>query len=157
MKKIWIVPVAAALAAGGWYYWQQHHQSGLPEGFAQSNGRLELKRFDVASLYAGRVKAMLVDEGSRVEEGDVLAELSSDTSVTRVSPWRSQAAMPSMLSITWAGAVASSRSSGSTIAPRAMAEDLKRRTAMPGSVVDVKRRSSVSTLPSAITARSVTR
>ena len=40
MKKIWIVPVAAALAAGGWYYWQQHHQSGLPEGFAQSNGRL---------------------------------------------------------------------------------------------------------------------
>ncbi len=50
MKKIWIVPVAAALAAGGWYYWQQHHQSGLPEGFAQSNGRLELKRFDVASL-----------------------------------------------------------------------------------------------------------
>ena len=90
MKKIWIVPVAAALAAGGWYYWQQHHQSGLPEGFAQSNGRLELKRFDVASLYAGRVKAMLVDEGSRVEEGDVLAELSSDTSTSQLDGARAQ-------------------------------------------------------------------
>lgn len=90
MKKIWIVPVAAALAAGGWYYWQQHHQSGLPEGFAQSNGRLELKRFDVASLYAGRVKAMLVDEGSRVEEGDVLAELSSDTSASQLDGARAQ-------------------------------------------------------------------
>ncbi len=90
MKKIWIVPVAAALAAGGWYYWQQHHQSGLPEGFAQSNGRLELKRFDVASLYAGRVKAMLVDEGSRVEEGDVLAEFSSDTSTSQLDGARAQ-------------------------------------------------------------------
>ncbi|UOO83015.1 HlyD family efflux transporter periplasmic adaptor subunit [Uruburuella testudinis] len=90
MKKIIAIAVVAALAAGGWYYWQQQNKSGLPEGFVQSNGRLELNRFDVASLYAGRVKAMPVDEGSEVAEGDVLAELSSDTSSSQLDAAKAQ-------------------------------------------------------------------
>lgn len=85
MKKIITITVVAALAVGGFYYWQ-HQQSGkLPENIAQSNGRLELNRIDVASLYGGRVSKMNVEEGDDVKAGDVLAELSSDTSSSRLA------------------------------------------------------------------------
>ena len=78
----WVLTAAlAAGAAGGAYYYQQQQQhNGLPQGFAQSNGRLELKRYDVASLYPGRVSEMLVDEGQEVAAGDAVAKLSSETS-----------------------------------------------------------------------------
>lgn len=90
MKKILAIVVLAALAGGGWYYYQQQNKQTLPEGFAQSNGRLELNRFDVASLYAGRVQAMLVDEGSEIKVGDVLAELSSATSTGQLDAAKAQ-------------------------------------------------------------------
>lgn len=91
MKKLLpAVLLLAALAGGGWYVYQQRHQSGLPAGFTQSNGRLELNRFDVASLYPGRVQKMRVDEGSEVKAGDVLAELSSETSTSRVEAAKAQ-------------------------------------------------------------------
>ena len=90
MKKPIAVLLIAALAAGGWYYYQQQHKSALPDSIAYSNGRLELNRLDIASLYPGRVKTMLVDEGSEVKEGDVLVELSSDTSTSRVAAAKAQ-------------------------------------------------------------------
>lgn len=90
MKKLIVALLIAALAAGGWYAYNQQSQSGLPEGFAQSNGRLELNRFDIASLYPGRVQAVLVDEGSEVKEGDVLAELSSVTSTSQLEAAKAQ-------------------------------------------------------------------
>lgn len=92
MKKIISAAVIAALAAGGWYYWQHQQSDRLPEGIAQSNGRLELKRIDVASLYAGRVQKMAVEEGQDVKTGDVLAELSSDTSSSRLAEAQAAAA-----------------------------------------------------------------
>ena len=84
MKKAVPIAVIAALAAGGFWYYRQYHSGGLPEWVAQSNGRLELNRIDVASLYSGRVKAMLADEGTNVKAGDILAELSSETSSSRL-------------------------------------------------------------------------
>lgn len=84
MKKIITIAVVAALAAGGFYYWQQRQSSKWPEHIAQSNGRLELNRIDVASLYGGRVEKMNVDEGDDVKAGDVLAQLSSATSASRL-------------------------------------------------------------------------
>lgn len=90
MKKLIVALLIAALAAGGWYAYNQQSQSGLPEGFAQSNGRLELNRFDIASLYPGRVQAVLVDEGGEVKEGDVLAELSSVTSASQLEAAKAQ-------------------------------------------------------------------
>lgn len=90
MKKwLWFLPVAA-LAATGWYLYEQQNADKLPAGITVSNGRLELNRIDVASLYAGRVKAVLVDEGADVKTGDVLAELSSDTSSSRVKATKAQ-------------------------------------------------------------------
>lgn len=88
-KTIWVL-LAAAVAAGGWYASRGNGTEGLPQGFAQSNGRLELNRFDVASLYPGRVQAVLVDEGSEVEEGDALAELSSVVSTGQLEAAKAQ-------------------------------------------------------------------
>lgn len=85
-----ILLAALALAGAVWYAHQASRAAALPEGFAQSNGRLELKRLDVASLYPGRVQAMRADEGSEVKAGDVLAELSSDVSSSRLDLARAQ-------------------------------------------------------------------
>ena len=92
MKKVVSIAVIAALAAGGFWYYRQHHNGELPEWIAQSNGRLELNRIDVASLYPGRVKAVLVEEGADVKEGDILAELSSETSNSRLEEARATVA-----------------------------------------------------------------
>lgn len=66
------------LAAAGGYFLYTHHQKSLveiPEGIYGSNGRTELKRIDVASLYAGRVEEYLVKEGDSVVNGQVIARL----------------------------------------------------------------------------------
>ena len=85
MKKL-LLPAAviAALAAGAVTYFRHQNGNTLPDNIAVSNGRLELERYDVASLYAGRVQNVLVDEGSEVKAGDVLAELSSDIASGKV-------------------------------------------------------------------------
>lgn len=90
MKKwLWLLPAAALAAAGGYFYMRQNTGK-LPENIMYSNGRLELNRIDVASLYAGRVKSVKVDEGSDVKAGEVLAELSSVTSASRVEAAKAQ-------------------------------------------------------------------
>ena len=50
MKKAVIASLAVALAAGGAWYVLQNQKETLPAWIAQSNGRLELNRIDVASL-----------------------------------------------------------------------------------------------------------
>lgn len=84
MKKILIAAIVAVLIGGGYYIYHSRHADTLPEHIAGSNGRLELERFDVAALYGGRIERMAVDEGSEVKAGDVLAQLSADTSSARV-------------------------------------------------------------------------
>lgn len=75
-----LIPAGSiAAAAGGWYVYQQQQYGTLPETFAQSNGRPELNRIDMDSLYPGRMQKILVGEGSEVQECDVPAELLSDT------------------------------------------------------------------------------
>ena len=94
MKKILPVVlgiiVLAVLVVGGWFI-HRHEQLGAPpDGLARSNGRLELERIDVATLYPGRVKAVFAEEGDEVRAGDVLAELSSDTVSSRVEAAKAQ-------------------------------------------------------------------
>lgn len=86
MKKLIPLLIIAALAGGGyWYYQQQQNKNAEPAGIAHSNGRLELERMDVASLYAGRVQSLEVEEGQNVEAGALLATLSSDTTKANYS------------------------------------------------------------------------
>ncbi|MEP2827503.1 HlyD family efflux transporter periplasmic adaptor subunit [Parvibaculum sp.] len=63
----------AILVALGLYYWFVVLASGLPEGIAASNGRIEAEQVNVATKYAGRVEEVRVSEGDFVTAGQVLA------------------------------------------------------------------------------------
>jgi HlyD family secretion protein len=49
----------------------------LPDGIVKSNGRLEATQVDVSSKYAGRLSEVMVEEGSNVTQGQVIAKISS--------------------------------------------------------------------------------
>lgn len=86
-KKLLFVLVVLVLAGlAVWINMRSH--TDLPDGFAGGNGRMELKRLDVATLYAGRVIEMKVDEGDVVAKDQVLAELSSDQTSSRLDAAR---------------------------------------------------------------------
>lgn len=70
-----VVAVLAALA------WQTFKPTGLGEGFASGNGRIEATEVDVATKLAGRVAEILVDEGDFVTAGQVVARM--DTQVLK--------------------------------------------------------------------------
>ncbi len=79
MKKVLILIVLTIITGGGYWYYQQQTQTSHQIGITHSNGRLELARMDVASLYPGRVTKILVEEGQYVNQGELLAVLSSET------------------------------------------------------------------------------
>ena len=49
--------------------------NGLPDGIVMSNGRLEAEQIAIAAKIAGRVDAVLIEEGDTVEQGAVVARL----------------------------------------------------------------------------------
>lgn len=69
----------AAGAYGGYVAWFAGDRMDLGEGFVSANGRIEGVEIDVAAKTAGRVTAVLVDEGEFVKAGDILARM--DTAV----------------------------------------------------------------------------
>ena len=77
MRKVLLAVLLAAAAGGGLWLYQQQESTALPDFVFHSNGRLELNRLDVASLYPGRVERVLVAEGDAVKANEVLVELSS--------------------------------------------------------------------------------
>ena len=77
MRKVLLLVLLAAAAGGGWWAYHRQETAALPDFVVHSNGRLELNRLDVASLYPGRVERVRVAEGDAVKPGDVLVELSS--------------------------------------------------------------------------------
>lgn len=56
---------------------QRWRKNKLPDGIAQSNGRLEATQVDVSSKYAGRLAEVSVEEGSTVTAGQVVAKIAS--------------------------------------------------------------------------------
>ncbi|MDG2958090.1 HlyD family secretion protein [Exercitatus varius] len=91
MKAKFIVAalVAAALAGGAVWYNGKLKTEDLP-GIAAVNGRLELKRLDIATLYSGRVEEIYVQEGDEVQPEQNLARLSSSISQTQVDAANAQ-------------------------------------------------------------------
>jgi HlyD family secretion protein len=67
--------VVGPLAYLGWKYYQPKE---LPDGFASSNGRIEAVEIDVATKTAGRLLAVLVNEGDFVAAGQVLAQMDTE-------------------------------------------------------------------------------
>ena len=88
MRKLAYLLLVAALAAGGWWAWRQQEAAALPDYIATSNGRLEMNRIDVATLYPGRIKAVHVNEGDEVAKDAVLVELASDQSAGQLAAAR---------------------------------------------------------------------
>lgn len=77
MKKgLFLIPL---LAIGVFIYWYQYLQTNQNTHIVHSNGRLEFARLDVASLYAGRVEQIFVQEGQYVAQDTLLATLSADS------------------------------------------------------------------------------
>lgn len=76
----WIIAIAAiaVIALIGFKFWKDQ-QSKLPEGIVAGNGRLESKLVDVAAKEPLRVKEVLVEEGSLVTPGQLLARLDTST------------------------------------------------------------------------------
>lgn len=62
----------------GVFIWVKMKPTGPGEGFVSGNGRIEATEVDIATKLAGRVKAMMVDEGDFVTLGQPLAEMQID-------------------------------------------------------------------------------
>jgi HlyD family secretion protein len=83
MKSTWqrwlLAALVILLAAGGGYYaWTKLNSSGLPEGIASGNGRIEAVEVDISTKTPGRVREILVHEGDFVKAGQVLAHMDTE-------------------------------------------------------------------------------
>jgi len=75
LRAVLLVLLFAGGAAGGGFYWWQTRQDQLPDHIASGNGRIEAEEVHIATKYAGRVAEVLVEEGDRVEAGQILARM----------------------------------------------------------------------------------
>jgi len=75
MVALAVLLLVAGSAGSGWYWWQQRQRNALPAGITSANGRIEAEPVDVATRYAGRLDAVLVDEGAMVRAGQVVARM----------------------------------------------------------------------------------
>lgn len=78
-SSLLVIPLVLALfAVAAFGYWQSH-KSRLPEGLSMANGRLESTEVQIASKTPGRLAQVLVNEGDRVRQGQLLARLDTRT------------------------------------------------------------------------------
>jgi HlyD family secretion protein len=78
-RKRTVVLIAVALVTGatlGWRYWQQHAND--HKGIFVS-GNIEATEVDLSFRISGQIKTLCISEGDRVEQGQVIATLDTDT------------------------------------------------------------------------------
>jgi HlyD family secretion protein len=77
MKKWKILPfVALILIAGGvFYYYHTYYQPHASNAGIMTSGHIEVTEVDLSFRLPGHVSRLLVEEGSRVKKGDLVAEL----------------------------------------------------------------------------------
>jgi HlyD family secretion protein len=75
-SKRWFAVASVIVAAAGAYlYWGQLAGSGLPDGIARGNGRVEAVEIDVSTKTSGRIREIFADEGDFVTAGQPLARM----------------------------------------------------------------------------------
>ncbi|WEX08854.1 secretion protein HlyD [Chelativorans sp. AA-79] len=86
--------LAAGAAAAGWWYglpsrfgWTQPEEPGLT-----LYGNVDIRQVQLGFRVSGRIAEMLVDEGDRVEKGELLARLDDQTYVDAVNAAEAQVA-----------------------------------------------------------------
>ncbi len=67
--------LVAIVALAYFLWWVSHRVEPLPEGFAQSNGRVEATEIDVATKLYNRIADVLADDGDYVSAGQVVAKM----------------------------------------------------------------------------------
>jgi HlyD family secretion protein len=72
---IWIAASAVPIAVAAYFAWHNFAASGLPDGFALANGRIEAEQIDIATKLGGRIAQVLADEGQMVDAGAVVARM----------------------------------------------------------------------------------
>lgn len=82
--------IAVGLAVLAAVAWWQLRPTGLGEGFAGGNGRIEATEVDVATKLAGRVASIDVDEGDFVEPGQILARMDTQALEAQLQQARAQ-------------------------------------------------------------------
>ncbi|MEL7557761.1 HlyD family secretion protein [Stutzerimonas chloritidismutans] len=85
-----VLAAVAVIAVIGALLWSELRPSGLGEGFASGNGRIEATEIDVATKSPGRVLEILVDEGDFVQPGQVLARMDTDVLQAQLNQARAQ-------------------------------------------------------------------
>lgn len=75
IKKLIIAGIILVAVVAGLIAWALLRKTGPGPGFASGNGRIEATEVDVATKLAGRVDAILVDEGDFVTIGQPLAKM----------------------------------------------------------------------------------
>ena len=71
--------MVAGIAVAGVLIWKRLQQEQLPDGFASGNGRIEAIEIDIATKLAGRLEAVLAEEGDMVEAGQVVARMDTES------------------------------------------------------------------------------
>ena len=93
VSRKWIVPAASiavvAIIAG--LLWYTLRPTGLGDGFASGNGRIEATDVDVASKLPGRIASIDVEEGQFIQPGQIIARM--DTQVLEAQLAQAQAQM----------------------------------------------------------------
>jgi HlyD family secretion protein len=87
LKALAFVVVIAVI---GVLLWNELRPSGLGDGFASGNGRIEATEIDVATKSPGRVLEILVDEGDFVQPGQVLARMDTEVLQAQLNQARAQ-------------------------------------------------------------------
>ncbi|MCP9340163.1 HlyD family secretion protein [Stutzerimonas xanthomarina] len=82
--------ILAAIAVIGVLMWTELRPSGLGDGFASGNGRIEATEIDIATKSPGRVLAILVDEGDFIQPGQVLARMDTEVLQAQLNQARAQ-------------------------------------------------------------------
>lgn len=76
MNKKILVALLLVFAGGGSYYLLRHAQAADED--TQLHGNIDIREVNLAFRVAGRVQQVLVDEGSVVKQGDLLAQLDNE-------------------------------------------------------------------------------
>ncbi|SFF91353.1 HlyD family secretion protein [Novosphingobium sp. CF614] len=92
--KTWFIRggIAAAVVIAVIVIWQLLKPSGLPEGIASGNGRIEAVEIDVSAKSPGRIRDILVDEGQFVRAGQIVAHMDTDVLQAQKSEAQAQLA-----------------------------------------------------------------
>lgn len=131
--------VALALIAGGAIYLNAQKGNDLPEDIVGINGRLELGRIDVATLYPGRIMAIPAKEGQDLAQNDVVAELSPSETAPQLAAAQA-ARLRAEQAVERAAAEGNARMARQRVADIELAEALKLRRDDLVSSVEVDRR-----------------